>query len=309
MLETLPLGLTWVGFWLHFMGERQAARRTGRPRSALAKRRALAFYAGIVTVVLSVATPIHTLASELLWVHMIEHVMLLVIAAPLIAYGAPWMSLWRPLPLGLRRAVAGTWVRSAWLKPLRAGLARASTPVGAGVLFTASLVIWHLPGVYDLALRNEFAHVAEHFCFLGFGVLLWTQVISSPPLRCSLSYPGRIVLLVAVMIPNIAISMVMAFSMLADLPLLCRPRPPAGRRHGTGRPADRGGNHVERGRSPLRRRHRDPRGEVAHRAGRGKAGCERHARSLSAAGVAPGSCGARRGSRFRLDSSGAIEIL
>jgi len=104
--DSLPLGLTWAAFWLHLLGERLAVRRTGRPRSRTARRRALSFYAGLLAIVIAIATPIETLSKQLLWTHMIQHVLLLAVAPPLIVLGAPWMSLWRPLPLGMRRTVA-----------------------------------------------------------------------------------------------------------------------------------------------------------------------------------------------------------
>src|SRR5437868_973544 len=90
-----------------------------RPRSSAARWRACAFYAGLACIVVALATPIDTLAPKLLWVHMAQHVLLLALAAPLIALSAPWMSIWRPLPLGLRRAVARSMVHSRALAPLR----------------------------------------------------------------------------------------------------------------------------------------------------------------------------------------------
>jgi len=218
MADSLPLGLTWGAFWLHLLGERQAAARTGRPRSREDRRRALAFYAGLATIAVALVSPIETLSKELLWVHMIEHVMLLTVAAPLIVLGAPWMSLWRPLPLGMRRTLAKTYTRSPLLAPLRRALHACGSPVGALVLFSANLVFWHLPGNYDLTLRNTTVHALEHLSFVGFGVLLWSQVITSPPLRPALGYPARIGLLVAALIPNVGISMVLAFSHSAIYP-------------------------------------------------------------------------------------------
>ncbi len=212
MADSLPLGLTWGVFWLHLLGERQAARRTGRPRGRIERRRAWCFYAGLATIAIALVSPIETLSKELLWVHMIEHVMLLTVAAPLIVLGAPWMSLWRPLPLGMRRTLAKTYTRSPALAPLRGGAHAAGSPAGALILYSANLVFWHLPAQYDLTLRNTTVHAFEHLSFVGFGVLLFSQVITSPPLRPKLGYPGRIGLLVAALLPNIGISMVLAFS-------------------------------------------------------------------------------------------------
>jgi cytochrome c oxidase assembly factor CtaG len=204
--------LTWAAFWLHLLGERAAARRTGRPRDGLARRRALCFYAGLLAIVVAIATPIETLSKQLLWTHMIQHVLLLAVAAPLIVLGAPWMSLWRPLPLGMRRALARALVLSPRSAPVRAACHALSRPLVVLALYSADLLAWHLPALYDLALRNTDVHAAEHLTFIGFGILLWAQVIASPPFRRSLTYPRRVAYLVVAMVPNVALSMVLAFS-------------------------------------------------------------------------------------------------
>ncbi|MGO9762287.1 MAG: cytochrome c oxidase assembly protein [Solirubrobacteraceae bacterium] len=212
MADSLPLGLTWAAFWLHLLGERVAARRTGRPRDRLARRRALTFYAGLLVIVVAIATPIETLSKQLLWTHMIQHVLLLSVAAPLIVLGAPWMSLWRPLPLGMRRALARALVLSPRSAPVRSACRALSRPLVALAVYSANLLAWHLPALYDLALRNTDVHALEHLTFVGFAILLWAQVIASPPFRASLSYPRRVAYLVAAMIPNVALSMLLAFS-------------------------------------------------------------------------------------------------
>ncbi len=212
MADSLPLGLTWAAFWLHVLGERVAVRRTGRPRDRLARRRAVAFYAGLLVIVISIVTPIETLSKQLLWTHMIQHVLLLSVAAPLIVLGAPWMSLWRPLPLGMRRAVAHALVLSPRSAPVRSLCRALWRPLVVLVAYSVNLLVWHLPALYDLTLRNTDVHALEHLTFVGFGILLWAHVIASPPFRLSLTYPRRIAYLVAAMIPNVALSMVLAFS-------------------------------------------------------------------------------------------------
>jgi len=170
------------------------------------------FYAGLLTIFLAVATPIETLSKQLLWVHMIQHLLLMGVAAPLIVLGAPWMSLWRPLPLRLRKALARTATRSPRLAPARR-LGRAlASPVGAWLAFSVNLLGWHLPALYDLTLRNVDVHALEHLTFLAFGILLWMQVIASPPFKPSLPVSWRIGYIASAMLPNVALSMVLAFA-------------------------------------------------------------------------------------------------
>jgi putative membrane protein len=210
--DSLPLVMVGAAFGLHLLGERRAAVLTGRPRDRRARSRALTFYAGLLAILLALGSPIETLADKLLWAHMIEHLLLLLVAAPLIVLGAPWMSLWRPLPLDLRRTVAKTVVRSPYLAPIRALCRALGRPLGAWLAFSVNLVLWHLPALYDLTLRNTSVHALEHLTFLLFGIVFWAQVITSPPARPSLSYLGRIGYVAAAIIPNVGLSMLLAFS-------------------------------------------------------------------------------------------------
>jgi cytochrome c oxidase assembly factor CtaG len=211
-VQYLPLGLTWAALALHLLGEHRAALVTGRARDRAARRRALMFYSGLLVIFLALAPPLETLAKQLLWAHMIEHLLLLLVAAPLIVLSAPWMSLWRPLPLGLRRAVAKAVVRSPYLLPVRALGRGLGTPLGAWLTFCGNLVFWHLPVMYDLTLTNTSVHALEHITFLTFGIVFWSQVIPSPPLRPRLSYLGRVGYVAGAIVPNVGVSMLLAFS-------------------------------------------------------------------------------------------------
>lgn len=187
MLELLPVALIWIAFALHLQGERRAAIITGRPRGKGARWRAASFYAGLITILVALVGPIDSLSEQLFWVHMLQHVLLLTVAAPLIVLGAPWMSIWRPLPLGWRRTIARPVSRSPVLAPARAAGRTLGRPLGALIVFNVNLVLWHIPAVYDLALRDTGVHILEHTSFLLFGILLWAQVIQSPPLRVRLT--------------------------------------------------------------------------------------------------------------------------
>src|ERR1700745_3033212 len=120
-----------VAFALHVAGERRVAAMRRRPRDRRARWRAASFYAGLATIVVALEGPIDTYAARLFWVHMVQHVLLLTVAAPLIVLGAPWMSIWRPLPLGFRRGVAGTIAPDPWAGPGGGGRGRARAPRGA----------------------------------------------------------------------------------------------------------------------------------------------------------------------------------
>jgi putative membrane protein len=198
---------------LYALGSRP---RTGRP-SAL---QAAAFYAGLLSIVLAVDSPIDTYADELLWVHMLQHIVLLTVAPPLILLGRPWPTMWRALPLRARTVLAREVASSRLAAPLRA-LAK---PLAAWILFNATIVVWHIPAAYDLTERNGAVHVCEHAMFFFFGLLFWARVIDVGPLRPHLQWPARIAYIVGAMIVGwvLAIVFIVApqpiYQHYADLP-------------------------------------------------------------------------------------------
>jgi putative membrane protein len=212
LIDDFPLLLVAVAATLHVMGERRVARMRRRPRSASARRRSISFYLGLLTIVVALAGPVDTDSAKLFWVHMTQHVLLLTVAAPLITLGAPWMSIWRPLPLGFRRSVAGGLARGAWAGPLRAVGRTLGRPRAAWLAFNINLVAWHIPGLYDLTLRHIVIHVLEHTLFLGLGILLWCQVLDSPPLHARLRPDQGAYYLVATGVVSWALSLVLAFA-------------------------------------------------------------------------------------------------
>lgn len=212
MIEYLPVDLVLAAFGLHLLGERRAAVLTGRPRSRQARARALTFYAGLVVVLLALASPLDELADKLFWAHMIQHLLLLVVAAPLIVLSRPWMSIWRPLPLRWRRTLARTVARSRPFAPVRGLFRSLATPAGAWLAFNVNLVFWHVPGPYDLTLRDIYVHVLEHTTFLLFGILFWAQVAAVSPARPTLGYPARIAYVAAAIVTNVGLSIYLAFA-------------------------------------------------------------------------------------------------
>jgi cytochrome c oxidase assembly factor CtaG len=208
----LPLAVLSLLACLHLLGEHRAVRLLGRPRSSRERWRAASFYAGLLVILAALASPIDTLAEKLFWVHMTQHVMLLTIAAPLIVLGAPWSSIWRPLPLGARRTLAKTVTRSVWCTPLRALARLLRRPLPAWIAFNVNLVVWHVPAVYDLAVRDRAVHDLEHVTFLVFGVLLWAQVLDSPPLHARLSAIRSVYYMVATAVVGWVVALVLIFA-------------------------------------------------------------------------------------------------
>jgi len=210
MVDVLALAV--AAFWLHLLGERRAVVRTGRRRGRRARRRALMFYAGLLTILVALTGPIGALAGQLFWVQMIQRLLLLTVAAPLIALGRPWISLWRAFPPRVRRPVAWAVAQSPSWAPARWLFRALARPPGAWLAFSINLVFWHLPGPFDLTLRNTHVHMLACSTFLLFGIFFWTLVTGSSRAASRLSYARRIGYLGTAMVTNVGLSIFLAFS-------------------------------------------------------------------------------------------------
>jgi len=179
------------------------SRGRDRPRPL----QALAFAAGLLTIVIALDSPIDYYADELFWVHMVQHILLLTVAPPLVLLGKPWPRMWRALPLAPRTRIARTMARSRWVAPVRA-LAR---PLPAWILFNVTFVGWHIPAAYDLTLTSGVVHALEHAMFFFIGLLFWARVIDPGPLRPRLVWPMRIAYAASTMVVGwlLAITLVM----------------------------------------------------------------------------------------------------
>ena len=130
---------------------------------------AAAFWTGWLALALALVSPLHWLGERLFAAHMIEHELLMIVAAPLLAYARPSGAMIWSLPVRLRPFVGG--VTSA--APVLAVWALLGHPVTATALHGAALWLWHAPVLYMLALSNEAAHRIEHLSFFLTGFLFW----------------------------------------------------------------------------------------------------------------------------------------
>jgi cytochrome c oxidase assembly factor CtaG len=160
------------------------------------------FLAGLLTIVIALDSPIDAYADQLFWVHMVQHVLLLTVAPPLILLGRPWPRMWRALPLELRTDIGRTLARARWTAPLRA----LAQPLPAWILFCGMLVAWHIPAAYDATLTSGVVHVFEHAMFFFFGLLFWARVIDPGPLRPRLIWPVRIAYTASAMVVGWALA-------------------------------------------------------------------------------------------------------
>ena len=139
-------------------------------------RQAATFTAGVLVILVALLSPIHELSDGYLFsAHMLQHVLLTLVAPPLLILGTPgWLI--RPL------------LRPNWAFRL----ARTSThPIIAFALFNIVFSMWHIPSLYNVSVTNHGVHIAEHLMFIAMAVLMWWPIASRMPELPRLSYPFR----------------------------------------------------------------------------------------------------------------------
>jgi cytochrome c oxidase assembly factor CtaG len=167
-------------------------------------------YAGAaVSMAAAAFSPIDEYSVQLFWVHMVQHLILLMLVAPLLVAAAPWLPLWMSLPTSLRNAI-----ERRVSMPLSFGIARRVLTASLFlILFVVGTWIWHWPALYDLALRNDIVHdYGEHNIFLLAGMLFWLQLIPSAPFSPLLPVTGRLLFLAFAVIQNVVLSVVIGFA-------------------------------------------------------------------------------------------------
>ena len=128
--------------------------------------------------------PLASAAHEHFWVHMVQHLLVMLVAAPLILLSAPMTRL-------LRASKGATRTRLAVL--LRSTPFRAVThPLFTWILFALVMWVTHFSPIYQLAVENEWVHLAEHSAYLIAALLFWAPVIGLDPARHKLAWPVRI---------------------------------------------------------------------------------------------------------------------
>ena len=156
---------------LYAVGLRDIWARAGWGRG-IALWRAGCFFAGLFVCWAALESPIDGLGTALFSGHMIQHELLAVVAAPLIILGTPWLAIVRALPRVWqqrirrveRRVGAGRRSRRKWWLSI------------AFVVYVSTFWAWHVPALYDAAVRNEFLHSLQHACFLAGALALWWGV-------------------------------------------------------------------------------------------------------------------------------------
>jgi putative membrane protein len=149
-------------------------RRAGAGRGVSAAR-VLAFALGLIALFAALVSPLDVAGELSFALHMTQHMLLVVVAAPLLALGRPGVVLLAVLPARLRRP-SGRTIGAARVRHARGGLY--AVPL-ATALHGATIWLWHAPGLYEAALRHPFSHWLEHLTMLATGVVFWWSCFES----------------------------------------------------------------------------------------------------------------------------------
>ena len=176
-----------------------AARRHIRLRrgDAVTTTQVSYFGVGLLVVYLALASPLHDLSERYLFTaHMVQHLLLTLVAPPLILLGIPgWM---------LSPLFRGRFVRrlAAWI----------TQPLIAFVFFNVAFAISHLPALYELTLRSHGAHVVEHLVFMATALLMWWPILSPSAELPRIAYPLQILYVFFQTIPSSAVGALITLS-------------------------------------------------------------------------------------------------
>jgi cytochrome c oxidase assembly factor CtaG len=180
------------------------ARRQGEDTPRGMGWEALAFYGGLLVVILALLSPLAYWSTRYIWVRSLQDVLLANVAPVFLVLGAPWLVLRRGL--GFRRLSAG----GAGAVP-RPTARAARLAVGTVIAFNVAWCGWHLPPLYDGALRYPVVYAAEVVSYLGLGMAFWLVLIGSRPLSPVLAPLRRVVLLAGTVVVTTVLGMVLVF--------------------------------------------------------------------------------------------------
>jgi putative copper resistance protein D len=203
-LVAIPLLAAAVGWLLLVRRIRRA-----HPASPVPVRRTAAFLGGLAAIAVALMSGIERYDTTLFSVHMVQHLLLMLAAPPLIALAAPITQVLRAASPDLRRRFLLPLLHSTAARVL-------GHPLVGWLTFT--IVAWasHFSPLFDLALENESIHTVEHVAFLAAGLMFWWPVIAADPAPRRLTYPVRALYLLLQMPPSSFLGMAIVF---AEAPL------------------------------------------------------------------------------------------
>ena len=147
--------------------------RAASPGRGVARGEVACFIAGWLVLAAALVSPVHTLGEKLFSVHMLEHELLMAVAAPLLVLGRPVIAFLWALPQSARRDL-GSVSRAG---PVHCVWSFSTSALVAWTVHALALWVWHLPALFEAALASELVHSLQHVCFLGAALIYWTSLL------------------------------------------------------------------------------------------------------------------------------------
>jgi putative membrane protein len=184
----LPIAIA-VGWYAFGVGR---AMDEGRA-AAISPGRTCAFAGGIGLLLLALQSPIDTISEDLFSVHMVQHLLLMLAAPPLLILSDCPIMFLRALPPRGRKLVARLWVSTK----IGRGCELLMHPILVWILVCGTFVFWHAPGPYQWAVDNSGVHIVEHLSFFVSSLMFWALVLPIPHRRPRLAHGSALLLVVA----------------------------------------------------------------------------------------------------------------
>jgi putative membrane protein len=134
----------------------------------------LPFAVGLISLVIALDSPLHELGEQLFWVHMTQHEILMLISAPLLVLGRPFVAFLWALPPAWRERI----LHFGRSQIFKAAWTFASVPLSAWLMSALALWVWHIPWLFDQTLRSDWIHAAQHTTFLLTALIFWWPVVN-----------------------------------------------------------------------------------------------------------------------------------
>ena len=190
----IVVALAFVPYWIR-------ARTLAAEQRPVPRWRIVCFACGLLVLEIALSPPVDTLSDQLLVAHMAEHLLIGDIAALLLVLG-----LTGPMMVPLLR------------NPVIARLRVLSHPVVAIVVWAVNFYLWHVPALYQAALRHDALHALEHATFLAFGIAVWMALLGPLPKPAWFSNAGRLMYIVAMRLVGTVLANIMIFGGTAFYP-------------------------------------------------------------------------------------------
>jgi putative membrane protein len=160
--------------WLYARGVRRLWGRAGAGRG-VRRWQAWCFAGGIAAMFVALISPLDSLGGALFSAHMVQHMVLMLVAAPLLVLGNPLVPVLWALPMRWRVRL-GRWARNP---DFRGAWYVFSNPFSAWLLHGAAIWVWHVPVLYEATLGSELVHLAQHAAFFGTALLFWWAAVET----------------------------------------------------------------------------------------------------------------------------------